>query len=182
MTKKNKTLIIASAFIAIASWIFITVHYTNKKEELKKQHTEKAGSLRTRWNGERQTRKREYRAELENAWGDGIQAVVKDPKLNISEMLRKSAISAFPESVRVEVKTDNFNEFDVFIHVKESVDKDKAAAAIKSLISNCGKYVNSALLVYNEEVVKTIDRRGIDAIEDWESADLVSVAGQMFTP
>jgi hypothetical protein len=182
MTKMNKILIIVGGFIALISWIWINAHYKAKKEEIKKQYFEKARSLRNKWNKEEQERKRAYRAELENAWGGGIKAVLRDPNLSISEMLRKAALTAFPDSGRVEVKIDNFNEFDVFIHVKETVDKDKASQAIKFLISNCGKYVNSVSFVYNGEVVKTIDRRGIDSIEDWESADLDSVAGQMYTP
>jgi len=182
MTRTNKRLIVVSVCVALVGWIYISVHYANKREELKKQHTQQTASLKNQWNRERQTRKGEYRAELEKAWGGGIKAVVKDPKLAITDMLRKAGVTACPEAMRVEVKADNFNEFDVFIHVKAPMDKDTAAATVKTLLGDCGKYVNSVSFVYSNEVVKTIDRRGIDAIKDWTSADLASVAGQMYTP
>jgi hypothetical protein len=82
----------------------------------------------------------------------------------------------------VEVKTDNFYEFDVFIHVKAALEKDTAAATVRTMLADCGKYVNSLSFVYSNEVVKTIDRRGIDGISDWSSADLDSVARQLYTP
>jgi len=182
MTKTNKRLLVGTVFVIVVGWIWITVHFANKREEMQKHHTQQTASLRYQWSRERRAKREEYRAELENAWGGGIKAAIKDPDLPIADVLRKAAVAACPECTRAEVNTDNFNEFAVFIHVKSPLDKEAAAAAIRVFLSECGKYVNSASFVYNDEVVKTIDRRSIDAIEDWSSVNLTTVAEAMYTP
>jgi hypothetical protein len=95
-------------------------------------------------------------------------------------MLRKAAVAACPGCTKVEIKLDNFNEFDVFIYVVSPLEKAAAAATVRMLLSQCGKSVNSASFVYNNAVVKTIDRRGIDVIIDWASVDLTEVAGTLY--
>lgn len=182
MTKTNKRLLVGTVFVIVVGWIWITAHFANKREEMQKHHTQQTASLRYEWSRQRRAEREEYRAELENAWGGRIEAAIKDPDLPIADMLRKATVAACPECTRAEVKTDNFNEFDVFIYVKSPLEKETAAAAVKTLLRYCSIYVNSVSFVYNDEVVKTTDRRGIDAIKDWASVDLTTVAGAMYTP
>jgi len=182
MTKTNKRLIIAFICAAVVGWIWIRVHFASKIHEMEDEHTRQMQALRDKWNKEKKDKEAAYRAELEKAWGGGIKAAIKDPDATIAEMLRKAAIASCPHCQRTEVKTDNFNEFDVYIHVASVLDKNTAAKAVKSLLAACGEYVNSVSFVYGNEVVKTIDKRGIDGIKNWESVGLTTVANAMYSP
>jgi hypothetical protein len=182
LTKNNITVIVVAALIAVACWVRISSHYTDKLAETKTNHAQRTKFLRGYWVEERKGKLEEYHAQLEKACGGGIEAAVRDPDLPIADMLCKAAKEAYPGCSKTDVKTDNFTEFDVVIEVKSPPAKEEAAQAVRRLLSHCGKYVNSISLVCGKDTVKAIDRRGIDAIKDWSAAEVDAVAAQIYTP
>lgn len=181
MSMINK-LILFTAVLAFVGWSVLSRYYSNERDSLRTQYNQQVISLRSKWNEERRIRKINHHEELKLAWGEGMSAVVKDPTLTIADMLREAASVASPDAMRAEVKSDNFTEFDVFIHENNPTDKNTAASIVKTLLCVCGRYVNSISFVYDNEVVMKIDLRVIDAVEDWASVDLASVADQLHEP
>jgi hypothetical protein len=177
-----KVSIVSAIAVGLVGWLVMAVYHSNRMADLKSQHSSQVRSLRGRWQSERTRRRAEYRKELEAAWGGGVKAAVKDPGLGIREMLRQAGTAACPQASRVDVKVDNFTAFDVYLTVREALSKEEASSVVKKILAGCGKYVNSISFVYSDNVVKMIDKRGIDTMPDWSSAELARVSELMIDP
>jgi hypothetical protein len=56
---------------------------------------------------------------------------------------------------------------------------------VKSVLGECEEcvtYVNSISFVYQENIVKMLDKRGIDGIPNWKSVDDATVSRAFITP
>jgi hypothetical protein len=182
MSKKTKKYITAVFLTVLIGWISIRTYYSHQIAQLEDSHNAQMKNLKRRWTEEQKKKHAEYQAELEAAWSGGMEAVLKDPELGIQKMLRKAAQVACPQASHIDVRVDNFTEFDIYISVRDILEKDKAASVIKTLVSQCRKYINSISFVYMNNVVKRIDKQAIDGISDWHTVDPLKVLELLVTP
>lgn len=186
MSKELKLWITSGIILGIIfGGIFLQNFYVKKERELTKAFDTEVAHRRKNWEAERSKKKAEYRAALEAAWGGGIQAVVKDPENDIQTMLQKVTKIACPSSSSIEVEVDNFTEFDVYITGNAKLSQKEVTHVVKSLLGECEEcvtYVNSISFVYQDSIVKMLDKRGIDGIPNWKSVDDATVSRAFITP
>jgi len=175
-------LAVAVIVLSLVAWGVLKCNFDGASSVVQDRHRQAVRRKRARWQNEIREQEERHREELSAALGGGTDAIVKNPNLTIPEMVRSIAVASAPDNCRVDVETDNFTEIDVYVTLRDKPDKNEVATMVKDVLSVCDQYVNAISFVYGGQTVKMIDRRAIDQIGAWRTADLETVADAMITP
>ncbi|MBL7129583.1 MAG: hypothetical protein ISS16_11445 [Ignavibacteria bacterium] len=173
----NKDLVGCFIFYLILGGIIVGIlvnsHFNKKKKFTLANYAEKKIELSKKWQDE---------LWQEYGQSDILKGIANDPDLTILQMLEEIGNKAAPPQSKVAVSIENFTEFDIYITVYEQIEKETASETVKSILVHCSYYVNSIKFVYQDNVVKIIEKREIDKVKDWKVISLSSVEKLFKTP
>jgi hypothetical protein len=103
------------------------------------------------------------------ALGGPVSAAVKDPALNLRQMIEQTAVACAPPGTRAAVTADRFTEFDVALQLPDAVPTGKLAEISKSLLENTTPYVHSLRMIAADEVLAHLEPAAIASVTNWNT-------------
>ncbi len=122
-------------------------------------------------------RERARAAEVLKALGGPAEAAIKNPELNIQQMLEQTARLCAPSGASTSVIVDRFTEFDVAFVLPETLTVTRLAGISQCLLKGGAPYVHSIRFIQGNELVAELDGLAIESLTNSSAASVESLEG-----
>ena len=175
-------------FVAVyLGYSHIIEEFADRRAELRRYHEKLATDKESEWRAQSEllqqelVRKRNDLAEqqqqdLAQAFGGPMKAIVNDPRLSLTQMIRAVGAQAAPAGTRVQVRVDRFIDFQLHLDLPASVDQSAIVLLVTEVLRETSDYLSSLICVRSGEIVAELTRDEIQSIFDWNAADAEAVA------
>lgn len=151
-----------------------------KNSAIDSQESEMA-DLRTQWDEEDAERKAFQEQELQSKYGTSkLDRIVFDPRLDINLVLLKLFEAAMPSEYLVEVKTDRFTEFSIYVNVYNMPHTSDLAGYLKEVFSRVKPRYAYQVIFTDEDRYWVIDHNKLMRISDWKNASISDIKKKCF--
>ncbi|HAM71974.1 MAG TPA: hypothetical protein DCM86_10060 [Verrucomicrobiales bacterium] len=119
------------------------------------------------------------REQVERLLGGPLDAIVKEPGVGISEMIRRLAVAVVPQGATPVVRVERFTEFLLSVDLPSAATYDEMAAWSREIVSRAGRYLHLVRFIREGMVVGEIDRGEIEQIRDWGKAGTPEIVSRL---
>jgi hypothetical protein len=120
---------------------------------------------------------RAYAEELVKAWGGPVEAAVRNPALDIEEMLEQTALACAPTNTLVSVKVDRFTDFNVDLMLPEPMALSRLAEISSRFLKHTFFYVHGVRFIRGDEMLAQLDEAAIESVTNWNTISVESLEG-----
>src|SRR5579864_1395338 len=120
-------------------------------------------------------RSREYRQQLNEAWGDPVQAAWKNPYLSIEQMLGQLGRACAPAGTQVDVRVDRFTEFEVTLGLDRDAEVGELAQISLCMMQHGSPFVRNLRFTRAGRLLAELETAELDAKRDWAKASQAEI-------
>jgi hypothetical protein len=113
--------------------------------------------------------------KLVEVLGGPLSAAMKNPELNLRQMLTQIASACAPTNAEVSVSVDRFTEFDVAFVLHDALTFSRLARITKRFLTNSVPYVHSLRFIQGNGVLAELNEAAIESVTNWNEVSIASV-------
>jgi hypothetical protein len=122
---------------------------------------------------------RTHSNELVDAWGGPVKAAVKNPALDIRNMLQETAVACAPANTLVSVTVDRFMDFNIDLILPEPIALSRLAKISKQFLKYTFPYVHNVRFIQGDEVLAYLDDAAIESVTNWNTISAERLGGML---